>query len=127
MQRSLAHHTVTLTDPSKTTPVAHELRSSAAPTGPHRTRVVAHPGAYALRGIPVRCTACGARRDWALINQGRHVWVRCRCGHEWHEPEITRADFDALVRSGGAITYPSAEHALDSLGFDGSFRGLYLG
>jgi hypothetical protein len=77
--------------------------------------------------MPVWCTACGARRDWAFINQGRHVWVRCRCRHEWHEPDLTRADFDALVLPGAGAGYANVDEMLAVLGFDGSFRGMYLG
>jgi hypothetical protein len=53
--------------------------------------------------------------------------VRCRCGHEWHEPELTRADFDALVQHGAGAAYANVDEMLAALGFDGSFRGMYLG
>jgi hypothetical protein len=72
------------------------------------------------------CSACGARRDWLLINRGRGVWIRCRCGNQWLEPEITRADYDAMVAIPDGTTYPSVEQALLALGFDGSFAGIYL-
>lgn len=77
-------------------------------------------------GIPVMCSACRARRDWLLINHGRNVWVRCRCGNQWLEPEISRADFDALVGGPHGTTYPSVEAGLAALGFDGVFAGIYL-
>ncbi|NHI05766.1 hypothetical protein STPH2_1129 [Streptomyces sp. KO7888] len=72
------------------------------------------------------CSACRARRDWLLINHGRNVWVRCRCGNQWLEPEISRADFDALVGGPQGTTYPSVEAGLAALGFDGAFAGIYL-
>ncbi|GHE53983.1 hypothetical protein [Streptomyces cellulosae] len=98
-------------------------------TGPTAIRVIGHPGEYPLGGIPVLCSACDARRDWLFINQGRHVWIRCRCGHHWAEPEITRADFDHLLRQAqpNRMHYPTVAAAMADLGFDGTFAGLYLG
>lgn len=122
---------VELSSPAPALPGEHVAASEqprpAGSAGPHRTRVVAHPESYALQGMPVWCTVCGARRDWAFINHGRHVWVRCRCGHEWHEPELTRADFDALVLPGAGVEYANVDEMLAKLGFDGIFRGMYLG
>ncbi|MFE5735459.1 hypothetical protein ACFQ7A_31735 [Streptomyces sp. NPDC056528] len=94
--------------------------------GPGVTRCVSHPHELALDGIPVMCSTCRARRDWLLINHGRHVWVRCRCGDQWLEPEISRADFDALIAGPYGTTYPSVEEGLVALGFDGAFAGIYL-
>lgn len=96
------------------------------PTGPGVTRCTGHPRELALRGIPVMCSACQARRDWILINHGRNVWIRCRCGNQWLEPEIRRADFDALLANPNWTNYPSLEQAMTALGFDGSFAGTYL-
>ncbi|WP_308190775.1 hypothetical protein [Streptomyces sp. HPF1205] len=72
------------------------------------------------------CPACGARRDWLLINQGRHVWIRCRCSHQWLEPEITGTDYDALISTPDGTTYASVAEGLLALGYDGSFAGAYL-
>ncbi|MGV9790987.1 hypothetical protein ACWEIK_26080 [Streptomyces sp. NPDC004673] len=94
--------------------------------GPDAIRCVGHPRELALCGMPVMCSACRARRDWLLINHSRNVWVRCRCGNQWLEPEISRADFDALVASPYGTTYPSVEEGLVALGFDGVFAGIYL-
>ncbi|WP_411088859.1 hypothetical protein [Streptomyces sp. 061-3] len=96
------------------------------PSGPGATRCLSHPREIALRGIPVMCTACRARRDWLLINHGRNVWVCCRCSNQWLEPEISRADFDALIAIPDGTTYPSVEQGLAALGFDGAFAGAYL-
>ncbi|MBV9023377.1 MAG: hypothetical protein JO362_06200 [Streptomycetaceae bacterium] len=96
------------------------------PTGPLAIRCINHPQEISLRGIPVLCSACRARRDWLLINQGRTVWVRCRCGNQWTEPEITRADFDALVHTPEMTIYPSVEEAIAAAGFDGALAGIYL-
>jgi hypothetical protein len=76
--------------------------------------------------MPVWCVKCNARRDWAFISQSRNVWVVCRCGNLWHEPEIRRSDFDAVY--GITVTsYSDLEAAMRSMGFDGTFRGIYLG
>lgn len=72
------------------------------------------------------CSACRARRDWLLINHGRNVWIRCRCSNQWLEPEITRADFDAMFASPNVESYPSLQQALIALGFDGALAGAYL-
>lgn len=96
------------------------------PDGPGATRCLSHPRELALRGIPVMCTACRAQRDWLLINHGRNVWICCRCSNQWLEPEISRADFDALVAGPDGTTYPSVEQGLAALGFDGAFAGTYL-
>ncbi|MFF0449004.1 hypothetical protein ACFYT4_21785 [Streptomyces sp. NPDC004609] len=72
------------------------------------------------------CSACHARRDWLLINQGRDVWVCCRCSNQWLEPEINRADFDAFIAIPDRTTFPSVEQGLAALGFDGAFAGTYL-
>ncbi|MFE6719421.1 hypothetical protein ACFVDU_17815 [Streptomyces albidoflavus] len=104
-----------------------QLRYDTQPAdGPGATRCVSHPHELALAGIPVTCSDCRARRDWLLINHGRNVWVRCRCGNQWLEPEIARADFDALVASPYGTTFPSVEAGLVALGFDGTFAGAYL-
>ena len=96
------------------------------PRGPAAARCVNYSRELSLRGIPAMCTACRARRDWLLINQGRHVWIRCRCSHQWLEPEISRADFDAMITDPHYTTYPSVQQAMTALGFDGSFAGIYL-
>ncbi|NEA56609.1 hypothetical protein G3I60_21335 [Streptomyces sp. SID13666] len=96
------------------------------PSGPAAIRCAGYPRELAMRGIPVLCSACRARRDWLLINQGRNVWIRCRCSNQWLEPEITRADFDAMLTDPHWTTYPSVEQALIGLGFDGAFAGAYL-
>ncbi|MEU6440400.1 hypothetical protein [Streptomyces sp. NPDC047046] len=93
--------------------------------GPEAVRIVEHAGPYDLRGMPVWCAECSARRDWAFIGQGRNVWIACRCGTVWHEPEMGRRDIDALYRPGGP-TYPTVRQALAAMGRDGTFRGLYF-
>lgn len=112
--------------PASANPLLQLEYETQQPSGPGATRCLKHPRELALRGIPVMCTACRARRDWLLINHGRHVWIVCRCSNQWLEPELSRADFDALVAIPGGTTYPSVEQIIAVLGFDGAFAGTYL-
>ncbi|MFI0942794.1 hypothetical protein [Streptomyces sp. NPDC021020] len=116
-----------LAAPASSDPVP-QLQHEARPTtsGPHALRYLRHPQALDLRGMPVICRACGARRDWLMLNQGRNTWVVCRCGNRWHEPEITRAAFQVLDRLPDTIAYSTIAGALAAMGFDGSFVGMYL-
>lgn len=112
--------------PTGNDPLLQLQAETRSADGPGAIRCVGHSRELALGGIPVMCSACRARRDWLLINHGRNVWVRCRCGNQWLEPEIGRADFDALVGGPHGTTYPSVEAGLTALGFDGVFAGIYL-
>ncbi|MFJ8442826.1 hypothetical protein [Kitasatospora griseola] len=99
---------------------------TAPPSGPDAARAVQCPHELALRGMPVSCSNCRARRDWLLINHRRNVWIGCRCGHQWLEPEITRKDFDAMLTNPTWTHYPTLAQGQAALGFDGTFAGLYL-
>ncbi|MFD7093077.1 hypothetical protein [Streptomyces sp. NPDC059883] len=110
--------------PASTDPLLQLEYETQPPSGLGATRCLSHPRELVLREIPVMCTDCRARRDWLLINHGRNVWVCCRCSNQWLEPEISRADFDALIALPGA--YLSVEQGLIALGFDGVFAGIYL-
>lgn len=69
---------------------------------------VEHPDELRVTGIPVRCPACGARRDWLLVHHHDHVFIRCRCAHQWHEPDLDTADFDTITnraKRGGSTTF----------------------
>ncbi|GAA1146308.1 hypothetical protein F4556_003759 [Kitasatospora gansuensis] len=94
------------------------------PSADHRpvVRAVPHPGELDAHGIPITCAYCRARRDWLLLNVRQQVFVRCRCAHEWHEPDLTRAYFDQH--------FTEAEHewadydtAMRALAFDGLLAG----
>ncbi|MGW5114323.1 hypothetical protein ACWEQ8_02535 [Streptomyces noursei] len=112
--------------PVGTNPLQQLEYETQPPSGPGVTRCLSHPRELAPRGIPVMCTACRARRDWLLINHGRNVWIVCRCSNQRPEPEISRADFDALIATPVGTTYPIVEQGLAALGFDGAFAGTYL-
>ncbi|WP_411076239.1 hypothetical protein [Streptomyces sp. cmx-4-7] len=112
--------------PAGTDPLLQLQNETRPADGPGATRCLSHPHELALGGIPVMCSGCRARRDWLLLNHGRNVWVCCRCGDQWLEPEISRADFDALIGTPDVTNYPSVEQVLTALGFDGAFAGIYL-
>ncbi|MGW2657387.1 hypothetical protein ACWC1D_27470 [Streptomyces sp. NPDC001478] len=113
--------------PTATDPLLQLQHETQPPGGPGATRSLTHPHELTLRGIPVRCTACSARRDWMLINHRRNVWIVCRCSTQWLEPEISRADFDALITMPGWVNHPTLQQCLAANGFDGTLAGTYLG
>ncbi|MCO4695134.1 hypothetical protein LRR80_01182 [Streptomyces sp. RO-S4] len=113
--------------PTGTAPLLQLQYETRPADGPGAIRCVGHSRELALGGIPVMCSACQARRDWLLISHGRNVWIRCRCGDQWLEPEISRADFDTMIDIADGTAYPSIEQGLIALGFDGVFAGTYLG
>ncbi|MFF2955893.1 hypothetical protein ACFVVU_31655 [Kitasatospora sp. NPDC057965] len=112
--------------PKASDPLLQLEYESAPPSGPDAVRGAQCPHELALLGMPVVCSNCRARRDWLLINHRRNVWVRCRCGHEWLEPEITRRDFEAMLDEPTWTYYRTLADARTALGFDGIFTGLYL-
>ncbi|MDH6709116.1 hypothetical protein P3T27_005862 [Kitasatospora sp. MAA19] len=119
-------HTITTPVPTTSDPLLQLEYETQTPNGPESVRGLLHPAELALRGMPVTCSACRARRDWLLLNHRRNVWVRCRCGKEWLEPEITRKDFDALIANPTWTRHATTEAARVALGFDGTFAGIYL-
>ncbi|WP_406133216.1 hypothetical protein [Streptomyces zaomyceticus] len=90
-----------------------------------RLRATTHPEEIRIGGIPVMCPACGARRDWMVICDRSEISIRCRCAHQWVEPELTRTDYEALIDVGGQ-DYPSLEAAAQAVGYDGTLAGTYL-
>ncbi|POX43048.1 hypothetical protein C3486_02165 [Streptomyces sp. Ru73] len=101
------------------------LQHESEPDHP-RIRFTTHTDPITITGITVMCPACAVRRDWMVICDvpGR-VFLRCRCAHQWHEPELTRADFDAMIDAPDR-KYPSLEAAARHTGHDGTLAGTYL-
>ncbi|MFB4193363.1 hypothetical protein [Streptomyces carpaticus] len=95
------------------------------PTSPGHWRAVRYPEELTITGITVICPACGARRDWLILNRHNEVSLRCRCSHQWTERELTRADFDAMLTQPGT-NHPSLSDAILALGYDGTLAGTYL-
>ncbi|MFJ6943351.1 hypothetical protein ACISU4_01615 [Streptomyces wuyuanensis] len=90
-----------------------------------RLRATTHPEEFRIGGILVMCPSCGARRDWMVICDRSQISIRCRCAHQWVEPELTRADYEAVIDIGGQ-DYPSLETAAQAVGYDGTLAGTYL-
>lgn len=76
-------------------------------------------------GAVIACAACGAYRDWLVLNRGDDVWVRCRDGHEQLVAGLDGAWFS---RNSGPIegVFASREDGLAAFGFDGTFAGTIL-
>ncbi|MFI0808185.1 hypothetical protein [Streptomyces echinatus] len=90
-----------------------------------RLRVTTRPEEIRIGGILVMCAKCGARRDWMVICDRSEISIRCRCAHQWVEPELTRVDYKAMIDVGGQ-DYPSLEAAAQAVGYDGTLAGAYL-
>ncbi|MFJ3790373.1 hypothetical protein [Kitasatospora sp. NPDC090091] len=85
-------------------------------------RAVPHPNVLDLRGITITCPECDADRDWLLLNVRRQVFVRCRCAAEWHEPDLTRDEFDEHFTA-PEREWDAFDDAMTGLGFDGLLAG----
>ncbi|WP_353946476.1 hypothetical protein ABII15_35980 [Streptomyces sp. HUAS MG91] len=90
-----------------------------------RLRATTHPEEIRITGIPVMCSSCGARRDWMVICDRSTIRIRCRCAYEWIEPELSRADYEAMIDAGGR-DHPSLEAAAQAMGYDGALAGTYF-
>ncbi|MEU4200811.1 hypothetical protein AB0F64_12775 [Streptomyces sp. NPDC026294] len=102
------------------------LQAESEPDDAIRIQTTTHADPIIITGITVMCPKCGARQDWMVICDvpGR-VFLRCRCAHQWYEPELTRADFEAMAGEGGQ-NYPSLEAVALDDGYDGTLAGAYL-
>ncbi|WP_019359458.1 hypothetical protein [Streptomyces sp. AA1529] len=102
------------------------LQEASEPDDSIWTYTTTHPDPITVTGITVMCAKCGARRDWMVICDRRNqIFLRCRCAHEWHEPELTRADYQAMAGKGGQ-KYPSLDAVVRDAGYDGTLAGTYL-
>ncbi|MFF4285634.1 hypothetical protein ACFY0R_09940 [Streptomyces sp. NPDC001633] len=55
-------------------------------------------GALVIDGQTRVCSRCGATEDWLVLlaHATERIYVRCRCGHEWHEPGVTPRWFHTI-------------------------------
>ncbi|MFD0279820.1 hypothetical protein ACFVHB_38830 [Kitasatospora sp. NPDC127111] len=88
-------------------------------------RAVPHHDELNPRGTVILCEECKAGRDWLLLNVRQHVFVRCRCGHEWLEGDLTVEYFEQHF-SAPEIAWDDFETAMASTGYDGAWAGMYL-
>jgi len=57
------------------------------------SRSIVHGGELRPRGFLITCTHCHGARDWFVVAVLAKVYMRCRCTHEWLEPDL---DLDAF-------------------------------
>jgi hypothetical protein len=86
------------------------------------TRTTTHPDELRPRGFLITCAYCHASRDWLIVEVNAKVYIRCRCTHEWLEPDLDLAAFNDLF---GEVTrvWNSLPEVITSLGFDGLLAG----
>ncbi|MEU5838723.1 hypothetical protein ABZ820_34375 [Streptomyces diacarni] len=122
----LQHSRTTLPETTSGDDPLLRLQEASKPDDSIWTYTTTHPGPITVTGITVMCAQCGARRDWMVICDRRNqIFLRCRCAHEWHEPELTRADYQAMAGEGGQ-KYPSLDAVVRDAGYDGTLAGTYL-
>jgi hypothetical protein len=111
-------------DDDPTTPRIPDYPLEMPPLLPGQTliRTVPHPDPLNPRGFLITCTRCHATRDWLLINAAHQVFVRCRCAHEWAEPDLDLDTFNNLFTYVEAA-WSSYEEAVRATGFDGLLAG----
>ncbi|MFJ7278256.1 hypothetical protein [Kitasatospora sp. NPDC098663] len=96
------------------------------------TLAVPHPGPLSPRGMLIACAQCHASRDFLLIHVRSRpgsdlVFVRCRCAHEWLEPDLEASQVaEAQGANAEERQWNSFEEMYRGLGFDGTFRGIYF-
>ncbi|MEU6164170.1 hypothetical protein [Streptomyces tanashiensis] len=83
-----------------------------------RLRTTIRPEEIRIGGIPVMCSQCGARRGRMVICNRSEISIRCQCAHQGVEPELMRADYEAMSDIDGQ-DYPSLETAAEAVGYDG--------
>ena len=88
-------------------------------------RMVQHAEELNPRGFLITCPSCRAERDWLLLETLRRVFVRCRCGHEWEEPDLDAEYFDDNFAYADR-TWPNVDDAVEALGYTGEFAGIYF-
>lgn len=78
-------------------------------------RIMPWPCPLVLDGEIVACAECGAYRDLLIVSTRGQVWLRCRAGHQQHEPHLDTAWFNR--HSGPAdATHATFEDCLRHLG-----------
>ncbi|WP_404869341.1 hypothetical protein ACI1MP_22405 [Kitasatospora griseola] len=103
-------------------PITDLADSGWTPSSRPVIRAVPHPDVLNPRGFVIACPNCDAIRDWLLLNVRRQVFIRCRCAAEWHEPDLTRTDFDEHFTA-PEREWDNFDDAMTGLGFDGLLAG----
>lgn len=68
-----------------------------------------------LNGELAACAECGAYRDWIIISTRDQIWLRCRQGHQQHEPRLDTAWYNRNAGPADA-SHVTFEDALRYLG-----------
>ena len=86
------------------------------------TRSIVHGGELCPRGFLITCAHCHATRDWLVVEVLAKVYIRCRCTHEWLEPDLNLDAFNDLFGEVDRV-WDSLPDVITSLGFDGLLAG----
>jgi len=86
------------------------------------TRTTTHPDELRPRGFLITCAYCHATRDWLIVEVHAKVYIRCRCTHEWLEPDLDLDAFNHLFGTVQAV-WDSFDDAVRAEGFDGFLSG----
>ncbi|MBF9071813.1 hypothetical protein [Streptacidiphilus fuscans] len=90
-------------------------------------RMIYHAAPLRPRGFAITCPVCAADRNWLLIHRPntRAAFIRCRCAHQWIDPEFDLETFEAMYIH-PELEFDNAEDIIQAMGFDGTFSGTYL-
>lgn len=100
----------------------YPLELPVLPPGEALTRTMAHPDQLNPRGFLITCACCRATRDWLLVCVAQRVYIRCRCTHEWAEPDLDLETFESLFTHVEAV-WGNYDAAVRAAGFDGFLAG----
>ncbi|MFJ9901168.1 hypothetical protein ACIQPR_48500 [Streptomyces sp. NPDC091280] len=68
-----------------------------------------------IEGELAVCTVCGAYRNWLVLSTRDEIWLRCRAGHQQHEPRLDTAWYNRHAKPADA-THATFEDCLRHLG-----------
>jgi hypothetical protein len=67
------------------------------------------PHPLVLDGEILTCTTCGAYRGWIILSTRDQIWLRCRTGHQQHEPPLDTTWYDQHAGPPGGHFATAAE------------------
>lgn len=78
-------------------------------------RMMPWPQPLVIEGEMAACAICGAYRDWLVLSTRDEIWLRCRAGHQQHEPRLDTAWYNRHAAPADA-THATFEDCLRHLG-----------
>ncbi|WP_328940194.1 hypothetical protein OG288_37500 [Streptomyces tauricus] len=78
-------------------------------------RMTAWPWPLVIDEQMIACTQCGTYRDWLIISSRDQIWLRCRAGHQQHEPRLDTAWYNRSTGPADA-THATFEDCVRHLG-----------